>query len=253
MSQLHAVAATVERVAQGIERRLLDSRRFTVDQAFAALHAAMLPANPTVADPDLLRGAVKLVQDDYAAVRQSTRFCCRYDGDTVRVEHCASGIYLFGYRRGEITHQWIHNLEVNLEDGQGWLESRACPTDPRRACPYLHLHVPPWSSWSRKTTGGDTTLGVARTLRYIHLGIGTAVYQRAANIVPNARWTAGNLFEDSKALRRSLHREDPWRWEDPYCQICGKHFPLLNRLSWADGGRQLLAAAHRQPQDTRAG
>lgn len=244
MSELYAVAATVERVAQGIDRRLLDSRRFTVDQALDALHSALLAAGPTVPDAELLRRAVHLVQDDYAAVRQSTTFCCRYDRDTVRVEHCASGIYLFGCRRGDITHQWIHNLEVNLEDGQGWLESRACPTDPSRACPYLHLHVPVWASWSRRP-GGDTALGVARTLRYIHLGIGTAVYRRAANIVPNARWTAGNLFEDSKALRHSLHRADPWRWEDPYCRVCGKHFPLLNRLSWADGGRQRLAAAHR--------
>lgn len=177
-----------------------------------------------------------MVQSDYQAVRMSTNYCSHYDDHHIRIEHCASGIYLYGCRHGEINEQRITRIEVNLEPDQTSPENRSCPVDERRTRPYRHLHVPAWSSWSM---GRDAVMHDAWALRYTRLGIGAELYRRAANIVPNARWTAFTLFDGSKALRARLHGVDPWRWEYPDCVTCADA-----TRPWGDTTRADITASH---------
>lgn len=268
---LYSVAATLERVAVGSANRRLrhnvfDDRRFGVDRVLAELAAAaeyLVGSDPQTArewmsalESGRAAEAVRTVQSDVALVRDSEKFCVRptyspsrgrWDKCEYRIEHCLSGIYLYGIcRREDEGHegQWIQSVEVNLEDGQSDLDHRACPTDPRMVLPHRHLHIPPWTQWSDRGMGKDSVLGLNRIHRYTGLGIGTTVYRRASNVFPLARWRSGSVSGDARALRESLHRSDPWRWESPYCPVCGRN-DETSGVQWQAASRQDLADAHR--------
>lgn len=61
--------------------------------------------------------------------------------------------------------------------------------------------------------------------RWSGLGIGTQIYRRAARAFPEARWPAGNPQAPAAGVRRKLHHEAPWRWEDKDCEWCREHLP----------------------------
>lgn len=48
---------------------------------------------------------------------------------------------------------------------------------------------------------------------YVGLGIGTRLYQAAADLVPGQRWAHGAIQEPARAVRRRLHAREPHRWQ----------------------------------------
>ncbi|MBN7560206.1 hypothetical protein [Mycobacteroides abscessus] len=232
------------------------SRRADVDQVIADLHsyAASLRAAVLV-DPlppvgqlgeitEALNSserdtAVTLSRTNYTQVRESDGICTllTHHADKsvrVRVQHCVSGMYMACTRSWDGDQQIIASVSTNLA-GKGDITDRACPVDERRLPPFLHLRVPPWTSWNG--------IGGLQIWRYTRMGIGSALYQRVHNIFPNARWTSGTLSDPTHGLRQSLHRHSPWHWEAPHCAICGKSSDTA-QLVWAHSSRHELAVAH---------
>lgn len=54
---------------------------------------------------------------------------------------------------------------------------------------------------------------------YVGLGIGTRIYRRAAELLPDIRWTSQASTDYAVGLRIKLHTDDPYRWEGP-CRWC---------------------------------
>jgi hypothetical protein len=52
---------------------------------------------------------------------------------------------------------------------------------------------------------------------YTGLGIGTRLYLRAAQELPNVRWGATSVSPYAEPLRTKLHTLDPWRWRSRTC------------------------------------
>jgi len=75
--------------------------------------------------------------------------------------------------------------------------------------------------------------------RWSGLGIGTQIYRRAARAFPGARWPSGNPQDPAVGVRRKLHREDPWRWEDKDCAWCRENLPDRD---WRAAPRAVLEA-----------
>lgn len=75
---------------------------------------------------------------------------------------------------------------------------------------------------------------------YTGLGIGRALYERAAVELPAVRWQDGAVSFYSRGLRAKLHAADPWRWQSKQC-MCRKEWESLTS---DDAG----AVEHR-PQD----
>lgn len=183
--------------------------------------------------------AIELIRVDYKRVREADDFCTRLTGSVadsirVRVQHCESGMWMAATCKWDGYRRIITGVSTNLA-GKGDINDRACPVDQRRLPPYRHLAVPAWTSWDG--------LGGLQIWRYTRMGIGSALYRRAHNIFPNARWMAGNVYETSHGLRGALHRHQPWHWEAPRCATCGKSADTP-QLKWAESTRDELAAAH---------
>lgn len=52
---------------------------------------------------------------------------------------------------------------------------------------------------------------------YAGLGIGTRLYLRAAEELPDVRWGGTSFSEYAEPLRAKLHAMDPWRWRSRTC------------------------------------
>lgn len=66
------------------------------------------------------------------------------------------------------------------------------------------------------------------------LGIGTLIYQRAAELLPHIRWTATSLTDSARSLRGKLHAADPWRWMTKHCTWCSTNIPSWGAAHPAD-------------------
>lgn len=257
---LHDLANTFEPIGDTLNHRngynLFDDRFGVVDHVVAQLNSyadqlrAAIEVDPMppvkllaelteALDSPERDAAIALIQADYKRVRESDQFCTRLtdsasDSVRVRVQHCESGMWTAATCKWDGYHQIITDVSTNLA-GKGDISDRACPVDQRRLPPFRHLVVPPWTKWDG--------IGGLQIWRYTRMGIGSALYRRAHNIFPNARWIAGNVYETSHGLRESLHRHQPWHWEAPRCAVCGTSADAP-QLKWAESTRNELAAAH---------
>lgn len=62
---------------------------------------------------------------------------------------------------------------------------------------------------------------------YAGLGIGRALYERAAVELPAVRWQDDSVSFYSRGLRTKLHAADPWRWQSRQC-VCRKAWENLS-------------------------
>lgn len=251
---LHQTATALEHIGQNSTanaqrgRSLFDPRHRTpTDDPVARVSAAIIavnPNHPVLASPHL-DAAVHLIRGHFAAVAASDDFCTRITWrdtartrGTLRVEHCASGMWLYADLSGPITDRIVNGPQVNLDPGQSQQSDHACPPYP------AHLHQPEWTAWTRGAcfgAPGDAVLGAAINRRYLGLGIGRRLYARGAAIVPNARWAETNaMTEESKGIRRAMHRGNPWRWQNRACPLCGQS----GQVDWRQASRAELAALH---------
>lgn len=65
---------------------------------------------------------------------------------------------------------------------------------------------------------------------YTGLGIGTKLYLRAAQELPEVRWGATSVSPYAEPLRSKLHAIDPWRWRSRTC-TCYKAWGELTPLA----------------------
>jgi hypothetical protein len=63
---------------------------------------------------------------------------------------------------------------------------------------------------------------------YAGLGIGTRLYLRAAQELPDVRWGGISVSEYAEPLRAKLHAADPWRWRSRTC-TCAEGWSALTR------------------------
>lgn len=65
-------------------------------------------------------------------------------------------------------------------------------------------------------------------LDFTGLGIGTKLYLRAAEELPDVRWGGTSVSEYAEPLRAKLHAADPWRWRSRSC-TCAEGWGALTR------------------------
>jgi hypothetical protein len=68
---------------------------------------------------------------------------------------------------------------------------------------------------------------------YAGLGIGTKLYLRAAEELPDVRWGATSVSPYAEPLRTKLHAIDPWRWRSRMC-ACYETWGGLTRQAFAE-------------------
>lgn len=68
---------------------------------------------------------------------------------------------------------------------------------------------------------------------YAGLGIGTRIYQHAAQLHPEIRWRSGLPSPYAGAVRRKLHAQDPYTWQCASCSWCG-----ANHIDWSNVDRK---------------
>ena len=73
---------------------------------------------------------------------------------------------------------------------------------------------------------------------YAGLGIGTRLYLKAAELLPDVRWGSGSVGQYAQPVRTKLHRADPWRWWSRTCTCRG---------SWSALTRQAAARTVHEP------
>lgn len=61
---------------------------------------------------------------------------------------------------------------------------------------------------------------------YAGLGIGRAIYRRAATELPNMRWRDNAVSFYGHGIRAAMHAEEPWRWESTHC-ACSSEWSSL--------------------------
>lgn len=61
-------------------------------------------------------------------------------------------------------------------------------------------------------------------LEWVGLGIGTRIYQEAARLLPDTRFSAGSVTGNAVHVRAKLHQgaQGAWQWEDRNCGWCTK-------------------------------
>ncbi|WP_419707970.1 hypothetical protein [Promicromonospora sp. NFX87] len=68
---------------------------------------------------------------------------------------------------------------------------------------------------------------------YAGLGIGTKLYLRATEELPDVRWGATSVSPYAEPLRTKLHAIDPWRWRSRMCS-CYETWGGLTRQAFAE-------------------
>ncbi|MCO7221554.1 hypothetical protein [Klenkia sp. PcliD-1-E] len=69
---------------------------------------------------------------------------------------------------------------------------------------------------------------------YEGLGIGEMIYLHGASLAPGMRWPGGSVATSAGALRRRLHKLDPYIWGAD-CETCTDHFK--DNKDWNDRKR----------------
>lgn len=52
-------------------------------------------------------------------------------------------------------------------------------------------------------------------------GVGRQLYLLGAAEFPHVRWLKSATTDAGVGIRRALHRDDPYRWQEPNCPVCG--------------------------------
>lgn len=209
----------------------------TVDVAVGQLLAAL----PDVGQSEL-RGAVAAMWPHFQQIRAADDFCTHTIEETgstrLLAQHCASGMHIsarvYPARGRQLIRRSPIAISVNTNSGD-----------------YTHARRENRLACHQKTPGGHRTppqwllLAAAdsdphQSMRYARLGIGSRLYRVFSTANPPVRFGADSLRQGSSALRRRMHFESPWVWEDPTCPACGNqagrgHWsrPLLGRGGFA--------------------
>lgn len=139
--------------------------------------------------------------NELAAIADSTNFIHKYDCDsqgkkTLRVQHVGSGL------RAQFTL---------YGDGFGGVESK----------PYIVDSIDPGNpgmlhDWQR----------------YVGLGIGRRIYEKAQRLEPDIRWGSSVLSDYSTPLRRKLHNSEPYVWHWSSCTWCDTNLSRRGVTHW---------------------
>jgi hypothetical protein len=141
-----------------------------------------------------LPALVREISHDRKTVMMSTQMCEKYSVDGgFGVQHCVSRI--------------VVDAHVGYD---GFVTAVGAKPWEDQVCRHGAVPGPPWRQVD----------GPLWYHRYALLGIGERVYRRAAELVPGARWKAGELTPFSEKLRAKLHRLAPYLWQFNGCQMC---------------------------------
>lgn len=78
------------------------------------------------------------------------------------------------------------------------------------------------------------------TPQFCGYGVGRRLYLAAHELWPDIRWQDNAVRASSKALRVTLHRINPYVWQDRQCETC-----QYNRTSWKNSTQAELRKPHR--------